>query len=169
MKAPFKLHLALVISNKDMNSTAASTSKDEDYELAGPQVFRFEYYYVRKGQDQTGSPSVLSITPWYAQNPVNHTAVNGLQDVAAIGVIVAVIEPKSRALLSQAQLAALAAQMEDAPDPSSGSAAFVSPGDLEAQWTKAITKAITISDLPPRAASAIHIYTRCFPLHTLSP
>ena len=144
---------------------ASPTTADLDYEELGPQVFRFEYYYVLKGQDLTGSPSTLSITPWYAQNPVNHSAVNGLEDVAAIGVVIAVIDPKSRALLSQAQLAALSTQMEDAPDPSSGTAVFVSPGDLESQWTKAITT----SGLPPRAASAIHIYTRCLPLHTLSP
>ena len=144
---------------------ASATANDLDYEQLGPQVFRFEYYYVLKGQDQTGSPSVLSITPWYAQSPVNHPSVNGLQDVAAIGVAIAVIDPKSRTLVSQSQLATLAGQMEDAPDPTQGAATFVSPGDLEAQWMKAVTG----SSLPPGAASSIYIYTRCFSLNTLSP
>ena len=139
---------------------ASATVADLDYEELGPQVFRFEYYYVLKGQDQTGTPAVLGVVPWYAQSPVNHDSVNGLQDVAAIGVVIAVIDPKSRARVSSAQLAALAGQMEDAPDPSQNPTAFVSPGDLEAQWTKAITG----SALPPQTAAAIHIYTRCFPL-----
>ena len=143
---------------------ASATAIDLDYEELGPQVFRFEYYYVLKGQDQTGSPSVLSVTPWYVQSPVSHTALNGWQDVAAIGVAIAVIDPKSRAQISQTQLATLAGQMEDAPDPTQG-AAFVSPGDLERQWTTAVAG----SALPPGTASSIYIYTRSFPLNTLSP
>ena len=140
---------------------ASSTTTDLDYEDLGPQVFRFEYYYVLKGQGQMNAPSVLSVTPWYAQSPLNHTSINGLQDVAAIGVVIAVIDPKSRARVSQAQLTSLAAQMEDAPD----SATFVSPADLEKQWLATING----SGLPPSAASAIRIYTRCFALNTLSP
>ena len=139
---------------------ASATAIDLDYEELGPQVFRFEYYYVLKGQDQTGSPSVLSVTPWYAQSPVSHTALNGLQDVAAIGVAIAVIDPKSRAQVSLTQLATLAGQMEDAPDPTqTGAAKFVSPGDLEHQWAGAVA----VSALPPGAAASIYIYTRSFP------
>lgn len=142
---------------------ADPTTQDLDYEELGPQVFRFEYYYVLKGQSATSNVSMLSLTPWYADAPVSHTSVNGMQDVAGIGVLIAVIDQKSRTLVSKDQLATLAGQMEDAPDPSGGN--FASPGDIELQWTTAVNK----SSLPRPAASAIRIYTRCFYLNGISP
>ena len=68
---------------------------DAAYEVVGPQVFRFEYYYVLKN----GS---FSNTPWI---PGQHNSPSGMQDVAAIVVDIAVIDPKSKVLLTDAQLA----------------------------------------------------------------
>ena len=152
-------------------TTAADPkNKDLDFEELGPQVFRFEYYYVLKGQPATNSPPMLSLTPWYANAPVNHTSVNGMQDVAGIGILIAVIDPRSRALVSNDRLKLLAGNMEDIPEPpaagtSSGGATFVSPGDIEKQWTATVTA----SGLPRSAIAAIRIYTRCFYLNGVSP
>jgi hypothetical protein len=61
-----------------------------EYEVIGPQVFRFEYYYLLK----TGS---FSETPW--DTTAGHTNVSGMRDVSAIVADIAVIEPKSRQLI----------------------------------------------------------------------
>ncbi len=147
---------------------------DPDYEELSPQIFRFEYYYILKGQnvtDRNGAlnvvPSALSITPWNTSTYVNHTSLNGMQDVAGIGVLIAVIDPKSRTLVTKAQLTSLAALMEDAPDPTAGNAVLKSPGDIEAQWTTVVNKNSLL--LPRTAVSAIQIYTRCFYLNGVSP
>jgi hypothetical protein len=139
---------------------------DPDYETFGPDVFRFEYYYVLKGQDVTTNPSILSDTPWDTRSPASHTSLNGLQDVAAIGVVIAVIDPKSRLLVSGTQLATLASQMSDFKNtgllvPSKPTA----PGDLESQWQAAVNA----SGLPHTVISAIRIYGRTFYLNASTP
>lgn len=139
---------------------AANMDADVDYETIGPQVFRFEYYYVLKGQDVTTNPSVLSDAPWDARAPLGHTDVHGLRDVAAIGVVIAVIDSKTRVLVSEAQLKALAEQMEDFH--ATGAAKELLPGYLEAKWQDAVTA----SALPIIASSALRIYGRTFSLDT---
>src|SRR5439155_21034857 len=76
-----------------------------DSEVIGPQVFRFEYYYLLKN----GS---FSDIPWISP----HTSVSGMQDVSALVVDIAVIDPKSKVLLgptADAQIATLAASLAD--------------------------------------------------------
>jgi hypothetical protein len=125
------------------------TGGDTDYESIAPGVFRFEYYYLLKGQTYNGTAytPILSVTPWDTR--VSHTYQNGLSDVAAIGVTIAVVDPASRNIVSNAQLNTLAGQMNDF-------AATMQPGQLETQWTSAVTA----SSLPHAAASAIRVYGR---------
>ncbi len=132
--------------------------KDMDYEAVGPQVFRFEYYYMLKGQTATPGASTLSITPWSS----NHVSVEGMRDVAGIGVLMAVLDQKSRLLVTKSQLTALIAQM---PDATNGGTTFTGPGDLEQQWTSAVNK----SGLPSPVIGAVRIYTRCFYLNGVPP
>ena len=99
------------------------------------------------------APSILSDVPWDVRAPLNHTDVYGLRDVAAIGVAIAVIDSKSRVLVTDAQLNALAGQMNDF-DP----AVMTKIGALEAQWNAAIAA----STLPLALRPAIHVYGRCF-------
>jgi type II secretory pathway component PulJ len=121
---------------------------DLDSEVIGPQVFRFEYYYLLKGQTDPIKTSTVYIPrftdmPWDARicscptptptptltpfptptptpTPIGtpvptatppvrccHAAPEGMQDVAAIVVVIAVIDPTSRALVTDAQLARL--------------------------------------------------------------
>ena len=143
---------------------ATNNTADPNYELAGPQVFRMEYCYVLKGQAVAGTayPSIVSDTPWDTRNPgPNHTSVNGLQDVAAIRVVIAVIDAKTRVLVSNSQLTQLAGQMNDF-----SSTASPNPGDLEAQWQTVLN---TTAVIPRTAASSIHVYGRTFYLSSASP
>jgi hypothetical protein len=75
-----------------------SYSTDPAYETIGPQVFRFEYYYLLTN-------GKFSDIPW--NNDAGHNAVNGMQDIAAIVVDIAVIDPRTKVLVSDCQLAQL--------------------------------------------------------------
>jgi type II secretory pathway pseudopilin PulG len=114
------------------DSTIATTNT---LDIIGPQVFRFEYYYLLKNGN-------LSATPWYTSS-----SVRGMQDVAAIVVDIAVVDPKSRGLISD--VTALAQSLSDY----NGEA----PGVLRANWRSAID---TNASLPRPAISAIRLYER---------
>jgi type II secretory pathway component PulJ len=126
-------------------TAATSSASDADYELIGPYVFRFEYYYILKN----GTPSV---TPWDTR--AGHTSVSGLQDVAAISICLAALNPKSRLLISDADLGALSGTMNDF-------STSMSPGDLLTQWQTALN---TATGLPRPSLSAIRLYERTFAL-----
>ena len=128
-------------------AAASSTTADPDYEMAGPQVFRFEYYYLLSSSPSVGTANQLSAGSW---NNVNSFVI---KDVAAIVVAIAVIEPKSKVLLSNDQVAALAGTL---PDFTTGSA----PGLLLKQWQDALD-ANTLG-LPRPAISGIRLYERYF-------
>lgn len=139
---------------------ATNTMADPNYEIVGPDVFRMEYYYVLKSPvTSAGTPrmdqntplaSQLSAVPWDTRIP-GHTSVEGLRDVAAIIIAIAVIDPKSRVVADEAQLEDLAQTLEDF----SGN---MNPGDLEESWRASVDSQHT-SRLP---ASAIRFYSRCF-------
>ena len=138
-----------------------------NYEIVGPQVFRFEYYYLLTNEEFSDIPF------WSTQ------AVNGMRDVAAIVVVIAVIDPRSKVLVSDCQLA----QLNGAPLPAGcatpaqypvlidwGNTSCLgcpsqtdwqtTPGLLAAQWRAALD-ANTIS-LPLPAISGIRVYERYF-------
>jgi type II secretory pathway pseudopilin PulG len=115
------------------------------FDIIGPDVFRFEYYYLLKNGD-------LSATPWYATS-----SVRGMQDVSAIIVNIAVIDPKSRGLLSNSDITGLA---EDLADHSGQT-----PGGLLAAWRTVLDGNRT---LPRPALSSVRLYERCFYLSPAS-
>jgi prepilin-type N-terminal cleavage/methylation domain-containing protein len=122
---------------------ATDQTSDTDYELIGPQVFRFEYYYLLNN-------GRLSTTPW--NTGVGHTSVSGMQDVTAIAVAIAMIDAKSKVLISPAQLAALTGNLND----------FVpsmNPGDLLSQWQSTIDGT---SGVPRPALQGVRLYERYF-------
>lgn len=112
------------------------------YEIIGPQVFRFEYYFLEKS------------TGLLVEYPAAWTslAAVAIKDVAAIVVAIAVIDPKSKVLLSNAQIATL---IESLPDyaPQSG------PGELLLRWQSALDN---ITNMPRPAISGIRLYERYF-------
>ena len=125
-------------------SAVSSSATDSSYEVIGPQVFRFEYYYLLKN----GSTSA---TPWYTAS-----SVSGMRDVAAVIADIAVIDPKSKVLLTDAQIATF-----NTP----GGAGFLSdyasgmvPGQLLANWRSTIDA--NTYGLPRPAISGIRLYER---------
>src|SRR5206468_6168645 len=154
-------------------------------EVVGSQVFRFEYYYLVSGQltpaagiTSTPPPPILSDIPWDtricscppsptpAATPTPtitppalccHTAPEGMQDVAAVVVDVAVIDPKSRVLVTDAQLRRLNGA-DGQPPVLVNYTAGMTPGQLLAQWRAALDA--NAIGLPPPAISGIRVYER---------
>ena len=125
--------------------SATNAVAEPDYEVLGPQVFRLEYFYLLKNGN-------VSDTPW--ETSAGHTSVSGMQDVAAIAVSIAVIDPKSKILLSAAQISTLAGEMND----------FVPsmrPGELLTQWQSVLDGT---TGMPRSSISSIRLYERLFPL-----
>ena len=124
------------IFNNWPNATS-STATDADFELIGPQIFRFEYFYILK----TGVAS-------------DQPGANGLKDVAAISVLVAAIDQKSRVLLSDSQVQDIVAGLVD-----------FNPGmkasDLATSWQASLN---ATASAPRTAVSAIRVYQRYFPV-----
>jgi prepilin-type N-terminal cleavage/methylation domain-containing protein len=150
-------------------TSSSLADSDGNYEIMGPQVFRFEYYYLLKGQTVNGTTyaSIPSSVPWDTRvstccatspgSPCCHDRVWGMQDVAAIIAHIAVIDPKSKVLLTNAQIATFS---------TSGAANFLSdytagmtPGQLRAQWQTTLNG---ITSLPRPAISGIRLYERYF-------
>jgi hypothetical protein len=108
--------------------------------VIGPQVFRFEYGYLLTN----GS---VTITP-----PLDGSSHADLSQIAAIMVNIAVIDPKSKVLLTNAQLTSLAAQLSDFQTGRP-------PGYLRGLWQTALD---TNTTLPRPALSGIRLYERIF-------
>jgi len=148
-------------------TSATLSDPDGNYEVIGPQVFRFEYYYLLKNGN-------LTDTPW--DTDAGHTSINGFADVESIGVTIAVIDPQSRSLLTsndpnELNLLNLQLAMVDfRTAPGRGVGGTKNVIDLEYQWNRVITDPVTYpgtANMPRAALSAIRIYSRNFDLKTL--
>ncbi len=118
--------------------TATNASPDTDYEEIGPQIFRFEYSYLLADGTRSIAPGNIS-------------------GLAAILVDIAVIDSKSKVLLTDAQIATFTTP---------GAANFLSdctagmvPGQLRAQWQDTLNG---ITSLPRPAIAGIRLYERYF-------
>src|ERR1700731_22224 len=111
--------------------TATNANSDPDYELIGPNVFRFEYYYLLKNGSLSDTPTAI-------------------QNVAAIAIAIATVDPRSRVLLSDSQVTTLAGRLTDFTT-------SMKPGDLLGQWQTTLDG---VTDMPRPAISAVRIYER---------
>ena len=128
-------------------STNAAT--DSKYEVAGPQVFRFEYYYLLTNGN-------VSTTPWDPLLP-GHTGPAGMRDVAAIVAAVATLDSRSRVLLTNSQVATISGTLVDYA-PGNG------PGWLLTQWQNALNAPTNaaVQAMPRSVLSGIRLYERYF-------
>jgi hypothetical protein len=115
-------------------AATSSSALDTAYEVIGPQVFRFEYCYLLTN----GS---LSITP-----PAD------ISGIAAIVADIAVIDSKSKVLLTNTQIMSLAGQLVDY-------ASGMAPGQLRNNWQNTLNANTT---LPRPALSGVRLYERFF-------
>ena len=186
-----------------------SPTPDPSTEVIGPQVFRFEYYYLLKGQTDpinpgTTYPPIFTDTPWDTRicscpsptpiatptptgTPIAtptppslccHVAPEGMQDVAAVVVVVAVIDPQSRALLDNSaqvpppndNITLLGQQLIDWGNTSCAGCPTqtqwqTTPGLLRAQWRSKLDSIIAAggiggTSLPRPALAGIRFYER---------
>jgi hypothetical protein len=178
---PIPIAVTYTLNNKTYQAVwpqaGSPTTFDNDYEMIGPGVIRFEYFYTLKqsansklvpmNSGLSGTPTrFLSNTPW-DPTLTDHTSLNGWQDVAAITVVIAVIDSKTLPIISQTQLGKLTGAngnsiLTDFDPTSTGT---WTPGQLESQWRTAITQNIT----PSTVAAAIRVYSRTFYLTTPTP
>jgi hypothetical protein len=155
---------------------------DNNCDVIGPGVFRFEYYYLLK----TGA---ITPIPWNTDSQANwpvHTSMAGigLGDVESITVAIAVVDPTARALIDAANAGSLAdlasdfADFTTAPGRGFGHPHYI--GDLEASWQTSLLTDIqgNPSAVPPvapcqtsngfplpcEAAKTIRIYSKTFDL-----
>lgn len=142
------------------------TDNYQKYELVSPQVFRFEYYYLTKltpalvaypsgtqltqPTDATGNPYLN----WTTTNRVN------VKDVAAIIVAVAAIDPQSRKLLSDTQIATLTQKLTNYTFV--GTSGAPAAGWLLGQWQNMLNTDATINAMPRPAIQGIRFYERYF-------
>jgi len=139
--------LPLTISATWPAATSSSAS-DTAYEVIGPDVFRFEYYYLKNGALKP-NPCTSGTTCIF----------NGSRDVQAIVVTIAVIDPRSKVLLTNPQIASLntagsATFLDDYQNPMSR------PGALLNRWQTVRLNAI--GSMPRQAVSGIRVYERYF-------
>jgi prepilin-type N-terminal cleavage/methylation domain-containing protein len=159
------------------SAATSSTAADPDYETAGAQVFRFEYYYLLSApwfynptsphrdtngytlsldaDNNGGLANQLSVGPW------SSTDTFSVKDVAAIVVGIAVIEPKSKVLLTTANMEKLAGT-NGQTSPLVGFTTGWIPGQLLSTWQTALDG---ITDMPRPAISGIRLYERYFYLY----
>jgi hypothetical protein len=125
--------MPLTISATWPAATSTSAPDTAAYEAIGPQVLRFEYCYLR-------TDGTLSITP------------TNFSGIAAIIADIAVIDTKSKVLLTNTQITSLAGQLSDY-------AANMVPGQLRNNWQNTLNANTT---LPRPALSGVRLYERSF-------
>jgi prepilin-type N-terminal cleavage/methylation domain-containing protein len=123
---------------------ATNSAAEPDYEVAGAQIFRFEYAYVLKD-------GPLSLTPWSLR--AGHSAIDGMRDVGAIDICLATIDSKARQLVTDSQIATTAGDMNDFAAP-------MAPGQLLHQWQAAVNA----EALPRPVIQGVRFYERQFDL-----
>jgi hypothetical protein len=125
---------------------ATNGDPDNDYEEAGQRVFRFEYSYLL-------TDGTRSVVPG---------SISGL---AGIVVDIAVIDSKSKVLVTNAQISSLVGSLIDWGDTSCANCPTQTqwptlPGLLRAQWRAAVDA--NAIGLPRPVISGIRLYERYF-------
>lgn len=131
-----------------------SNGSDANYQVVADQVYRLEFNFLLKPYtDSSGNvnPSILSTTPWDTRQ--SHTEANGLSDVIAVVVAVAILDNTSRAIVEPAQYDRMVSALPDAL------------GDTPILETWNGSNYLASSGIPGPAAANIRIYQRMFYLN----
>jgi len=138
-------------------AATSATAIDSDYELAGPQVFRFEYYYLLPSGALSAGP--WTGIAWWDMSQVSNPTVAGtpaFKDISAIVVAIAAIDPKSKVLLTNTQITRLIGLLGSYVD-------GMVPGQLLSTWQAALDNTKTTDpDMPRPAIQGIRLYERYF-------
>jgi hypothetical protein len=160
--------------NNNNSCSGNNNSCDPAYEIIGPGVFRFEYYYLLKNGRVTDWP--WDRTDFPDQLSISSPQQIGLTQVESLAMTIAVIDPAGRALVdavSPDRILDIAADMADFKSARGNGVGAQKIGDLEAQW-QSVVESIAQTGLTPsgqpvprEAAKMIRIYNRYFDLKTL--
>ena len=137
--------------------TVTGSNTDPDYQVIGDQVFRLEYcFLVESSYSNNSSLTVtsanLSSTPYVAPN----TTYNGLQDVVAVVVSIAVLDTQSQNLATSVNSTAMTTAAADLQDVTG---ATIAANQLPLTVWKS-NLATTNLGLPNAAASQVRFYQR---------
>ena len=160
----------VVFMNTTISATwpaaTSSSASDTAYEVIGPDVFRFEYYYLVR----TGTSPFLAFLPCFGSDCVG--GVNGFRSVVAIVVDIALIDPKSKVLLTDANIATIIGNTTLANNSLSDFRTDDSqPGKTLNRWQNYLNNLINPSSsffnptLPLQAVSGVRVYERYFYLN----
>jgi hypothetical protein len=127
---------------------ASSTTDWSDSEVIGPDVFRFEYFFMLKDGSLKEAPC------WPTP-----CSLSGWRNVAAIAVAIAVIDPRSKVLLTNAQIVTLNTAPPSANFLDDFDNGMSQPGALRNNWQNKLNG---ITTLPRQAVSGIRVYERYF-------
>lgn len=151
---------------------------DGDFHVLSDSVYRLEYCYLlkpyldRNGKTLPGT-GVLSDTPYYTSKVLpGHDRINGFQDVSAIVVAIAILDPTSRKTLSAkaSPMTTAISALKDAMEPHAGGGSVATTGTLDilntwgADYLKKDSNGL-ISGLNPAAGSQLRVYQRYFYLN----
>lgn len=158
-----------------INNDNGANSRDADYEVIGPSVFRLEYFYLLKNGRVTDWPWDKWDYP--DQQTIYYPLPLGLSQIEAIAVAIAVIDPASRALIQTASsnsgygdIVDVAAELPDFRSTCGRGNGQRTVGSVEYQWKGVIESMAQTGQTPqgkliPReAAKGIRVYTRYFDL-----
>jgi len=140
-----------------------ATGNDPYYQVIGDQVFRLEYTFLV--QSSRTSATSGQTTAYYSDSPWNTTdsTPNGLQDVTAVVVTIAVLDTKSRAMVSATALQTAAADLPDSAFTTPTAATTATSLPLP-NWEAAL--AANNLGLPQAVASQVRFYQRfCYLNH----
>jgi len=158
------------ITSNTITSTwpSVATGTDANYQVIGDQVFRLEYCFLVQ-QSPTSSSITATKTYFYDSPWASGTTPNALTDVTAIVVSIAVLDNKSRALVTPSSLQTAASNLPDDGFTTLTQASTTSSTPL-ALWKTALTNAISGGGnplgLPSGAASQVRFYQRyCYLNH----
>jgi len=145
--------IAMVFLPKTLTASwpKIADGSDDNYQVIADQVFRLEFQFLLKSYtDSTGGtqPATLSLVPWDIRR--SHTAPNGLGDVSAIVVTLALLDTTSRKIVQESQYQGMISALPDAGGTTSALQAWTDSGYL------------TASNIPPQAAAQIRLYQRYF-------
>ncbi len=138
---------------------------DADYEVIGEQIFRMEICYLVRN---ASTPAKLSDTPYLpVTTPATTTTTvkpyNGLRDVVAVVVSLAVLDDASRLIVQPAALDTLTGKLDDVDADSFKALPTKTPAQY---WQGHIDNNDLVgapgSGLPQAAASQVRIYERYF-------
>jgi hypothetical protein len=139
------------------------------YDEISSQVFRMEICFQNQGPNSATSPQFTSYPPFTNNAPTAAAIANSANCASAIIVAIAVLDSKSRQLISKAS--AWTALQQALPDLSGNinTSASGQPILMDSLWNSALANSATIQSLesqgvPASVTAQVRVYQRYYPL-----